>query len=483
MEDLVVVGTTLNSMPELPEVQTVKTILERFVPGHKILSIEVLRDSIINGDKDEFVNSLVGEQFLSLSRIGKYLIFHLTNDIVIISHLRMEGKYYEYNENEDNSKYARVVFHLDGNKKLVYDDSRTFGEMILSSENEYRTTKELSKLGQEPWDITDVKPIKEKTQKSTLPIKTLLLSQEYVVGLGNIYVDEVLFACRINPLTSTKDITLKQWEDIVFHSSRIMKDAIESGGSTIRSYHPGKDINGEFQTKLLVYSHKGEPCPACKTKLKFIKVGGRGTTYCPFCQPLKQDKLVIGLTGEIASGKSSATKLFKELGAHTISADEVVNKLYENSEEIAVKLTDLTQISFKLSIDKALLRNYLIEHPKDVKKVNAIVHPLVINEIKKEIFWIDKGMIVVEVPLLFEAKMEKMFDFIVGVTISEEEQFERLKNRDHDKARYLKAIYNSNNVFNKNMSKLDFVIDNSSTMDNLQKQVNLIFSKLKGLLN
>ena len=470
-------------MPELPEVQTVKSILERFLPNHKILSIEVLRESIIKGDKDVFVSSLTGETFISLSRIGKYLIFHLTNDKVIISHLRMEGKYYEFNEDEDNSKYARVIFHLDGNKKLVYDDSRTFGEMILSSEQDYLSSKELTKLGLEPWDIKDVKSIKEQTKNSSLSIKTLLLSQEYVVGLGNIYVDEVLFACSINPLRSAKDISLKEWEDIVFHASRIMNDAIKSGGSTIRSYHPGKDINGEFQTKLLVYSHKGEPCSKCGTKLKFIKVNGRGTTYCPFCQPLKQDKLIIGLTGEIASGKSSVTKVFEWLGAHTISSDQIVEELYKNNQEIAAKLSDLTGISFKLPIDKTVLREYLSNNPDAIKSVNNIVHPFVIEEINKQASNINEGLIIVEVPLLFEAKMEKMFDYIIGVTIDKDVQNERLKNRDHDKARSLKAINQSNNVFSKNLSKVDFFIDNSNSLDDLKNQVNLLFNKLKGLLN
>ena len=141
MEDLAVVGTTLNSMPELPEVQTVKTILERFVPGHKILGIEVLRDSIISGDKEEFVNSLVGEQFLSLSRIGKYLIFHLTNDKVIISHLRMEGKYYEYNEDEDAIrsisfiKKKICIFHIKNDSEVHAVFYHIFDKSVNNSKN------------------------------------------------------------------------------------------------------------------------------------------------------------------------------------------------------------------------------------------------------------------------------------------------------------------------------------------------------------
>ena len=124
-------------MPELPEVETVKNVLEKIIIGRTIKSIDVLRASQIEGDIPAFVDALTGQTYLSISRIGKFLIFHLTNNKVIISHLRMEGKYYDYDESEANSKYARVVFHLDNNRKLIYDDSRCFGFMKLSDESNY----------------------------------------------------------------------------------------------------------------------------------------------------------------------------------------------------------------------------------------------------------------------------------------------------------------------------------------------------------
>ena len=126
-------------MPELPEVETVKSVLEKVVNGRTIQKIDILRPSSVPGDKEQFVSSLTGEKFLSMSRIGKFLIFHLTNDKVIISHLRMEGKYYELDEKEANTKYARVVLHLDNGYKVCYDDSRCFGYMRLSNENIYFT--------------------------------------------------------------------------------------------------------------------------------------------------------------------------------------------------------------------------------------------------------------------------------------------------------------------------------------------------------
>ena len=154
------------------------------------------------------------EKFLDITRIGKFLIFHLTNNKVLISHLRMEGKYIELLENEDNTKYARVVFHLDNNHKLCYDDSRSFGRMLMSDESSFRNEKEIAKLGPEPFDVTNVDQIVKQTKRVSLPIKTALLSQEIITGLGNIYVDEVLFASKIHPLTPAKLISKKEWEAI-----------------------------------------------------------------------------------------------------------------------------------------------------------------------------------------------------------------------------------------------------------------------------
>ena len=128
-------------MPELPEVETVKNLLTPIVKGRTITSIDVYRSRQIDGDVDTFKKALINQTFLDISRIGKYLIFHLTNDLVIISHLRMEGKYFEYLETEPDSKYARVVFHFDNGHKLCYDDSRTFGVLKLSNESDYLKEK------------------------------------------------------------------------------------------------------------------------------------------------------------------------------------------------------------------------------------------------------------------------------------------------------------------------------------------------------
>ena len=467
-------------MPELPEVETVKNVLIPIVKGHKIIKIDVLRKSQIEGEVNEFVSNLQGEMFLDVSRIGKYLIFHLTNEKVMISHLRMEGKYYELLESDDNSKYARVVFHLDNSHKLCYDDSRCFGVLKFSNEATYLKEEMIAKLGPEPFDVKDVSEIVKKTKNIKKPIKTTLLDQTIMTGLGNIYVDETLFKSKIHPLTPANKISKDQWEEIVKNSQDILAEAIKSGGSTIKSYHPGKDIDGNFQTRLLVYGKAGETCAYCHThNYRFIKVGGRGTTFCPNCQKKIGAPINVAITGKIASGKSTALNLFKEKKIPTISSDEIVASLYQK-EEIANKIEKTFNLKFPSKVvDKSILRDYLLIHPTDKKKLERLIHPLVKKEI--EIFLAKKDPIkVVEVPLLFEAKLDPLFDDIIVIDIDESKQNELITSRDKQKAMLLKEI-NKTNKIDENKNKATYLISNNSSKDDFINKINEVISEIKEL--
>ncbi len=468
-------------MPELPEVETVKNILLPVVKGRKIIKIDVLRSSIIEGDINEFVSNLQGETFNDITRIGKYMIFHLTNNKVMLSHLRMEGKYYEFIENEENSKYARVVFHFDNGHKLCYDDSRTFGILKLLSEENYMQDEMIAKLGPEPFVINDVSSLMKKTKKLRKPIKSTLLDQTLMTGLGNIYVDEVLFACKIHPLTPACLISKKEWEAIVENAKAILNNAIQAGGSTIKSYHPGKDIDGNFQTRLKVYGKAGEMCAACKSReYRFIKVGGRGTTFCPNCQKKKGAPITVAITGKIASGKSTATETFALKGYDTLSSDKVVSELYER-KDVAHKIEQLLGIEFHQDkVDKAILRNHLLTHPKDKRKLERFVHPLVAKEIINFLDDSKSKIQVVEVPLLFESKLDSLFDVIIVIDISEEKQSELIAARDKDKALYLKEI-NKTNQIDKNKNKASYLISNNSNKNIFIKEINKVITELEGL--
>ena len=468
-------------MPELPEVETVKNVLKPIVIGKTIKKIDVLRSSIIKNETiDYFVNGLENETFLDITRIGKFLIFHLSHDKVMISHLRMEGKYFEVDEKEENTKYARVVFHLDNNHKLCYDDSRTFGMMKLSDEKHYQLEKDIAQLGPEPFKA-DPNILFNKCQKSHLPIKSTLLDQTLMTGLGNIYADEVCYSCHLHPLTPANKITLQEWKNIVKESIRILSKAIEEGGSTIRSYHPGKGIDGNFQTSLLAYGKKDQPCPRCGHIFRFIKVGGRGSTFCPHCQIRKDKPVKVAIFGKSGSGKSEVLNIFKKEGYPTISADEIVLDLYKKKEVID-RINKLFDLKFDKEVDKKILRDYLINNPKDIKKINSLIHPMIKKEIEKFLNNSKNDILVCEVPLLFEAKMENDFDVLIAIDIDEEKQLERLNKRNPQAALDIKNI-NSYTKFDENKKKADFVIKNNFDLKILNKNIRDIINKLQSRLD
>ena len=468
-------------MPELPEVETVKRVLEPIIRDRTFVKIEVLRASIVNNEANAFISYFEKEKVHYLSRIGKFLIFHLSNNKVLISHLRMEGKYIELLENEENTKYARVVFHLDNNHKLCYDDSRSFGRMIMSDEDSYQKEKEIAKLGPEPFVVDDVTPLMNKAKRISLPIKTALLSQTLITGLGNIYVDEVLFASQIHPLTPAKMIKKDEWEKIIAQSKRILNEAIVAGGSTIKSYHPGKDINGNFQTSLKAYGRNGQECVVCHTNMRFIKVNGRGTTFCPHCQIKKGAPLKIALVGKIASGKSAVLNIFKDAGYLCLSSDAIVHELYQRSE-IRAKIIK----RFKLKEDQEFI-TALTEHlkvkTKDLEILEKIIHPLVKKEIETAFKKSNSRLLIAEVPLLFKAHMENMFDVIIGVDINEASQIERLEIRDQEKSAFLKRINDVNNYFDEHRNEIDFIIDNNEDKSSLANKVASIINKVEDRLN
>ena len=468
-------------MPELPEVETVKRVLLPIVKNRTIIKIDINRKTIVNNLEKEFVSYYTNERFLNITRIGKFLIFHLTNDKVLVSHLRMEGKYIELLEDEPDTKYARVVFHLDNNHKLCYDDSRSFGRMIISSETTFLNEKEIAKLGPEPFLVDDVTSLVNKCKRISLPIKTALLSQELITGLGNIYVDEVLFASKIHPLTPAKLISKTEWEKIIKESKRILNAAIEAGGSTIKSYHPGKDIDGNFQTSLLAYGRNGQECAICHTKMRFIKVNGRGTTFCPHCQIKRGAPQKIAIVGKIASGKSTVLDEFKKANACCLSSDEIVHELYAKKEvqELIKKRLRIKEDGEFISV----LRNHLENHKQDLDRLEKIVHPLVKKEIENAFKKSKADLLVAEVPLLFKAKMQNMFDIIIGVDIAEDKQIERLNIRDKEKSAFLKRINDENNLFNEHLSEIDFIVNNNDNLACLRQEVREVICKVEDRLN
>ena len=270
-------------MPELPEVETVKNGLIKKVLNKKITNCKVLYQGIIAyPDKETFIKEIVNQTINDIKRRGKFLIFEL-DDYYLISHLRMEGKYFIKEPKENLSKHDHVIFTLNNQEELRYNDTRKFGKMHLVKKDELNLTP-IHKLGLEPWDESlTQKYLKEKINKKKA-IKTLLLDQSIITGIGNIYADEILFLSKINPETTGNNLTNKNLTDIIDNTKKVLEKAIESGGTTIHTYTSVDGITGRFQQELLVHGKKSEPCPNCKTEILKIVVNGRGTYYCPKCQ-------------------------------------------------------------------------------------------------------------------------------------------------------------------------------------------------------
>lgn len=271
-------------MPEMAEVETVRNVLKKSILNKKITNVEIYYQKIVNNDSDYFINNLINSSFVDILRRGKYLIFE-TENFYLVSHLRMEGKYYLLRSDEPKSKHEHVKIIFNDLSSLRYVDTRKFGRMELVDKNKLNTISGLKDLGYEVGskELT-ANYLYAKIHQKNLPIKSILLDQTIISGLGNIYADEVLFASSINPHELGKNISLKDCENIIASSSKIIADAIKCGGTTIRSYTSSLGVTGHYQDYLQVHKRENLECFNCKTKIVKDKIGGRSTYYCPNCQ-------------------------------------------------------------------------------------------------------------------------------------------------------------------------------------------------------
>ena len=272
-------------MPELPEVETVKESLKRIVLNSTINDVIINYKNIIEyPSSDEFKKKIINEKINDIKRRGKWLMFDLDH-YYLLSHLRMEGKYFIKQKSDDHSKHEHIIFSLDDGRELRYLDTRKFGKMHLIEKEKVYTCKPLNELGLEPWDINlNINYLKEKYKNKKLPIKTVILDQSIIVGIGNIYADEILFLSKINPLKKASLLKDNELDNIIKYTKEVLDKAILGGGTTIRSYESSEGVHGRFQQSLLVHNKEGEFCPICNEKIIKIKVGGRGTYYCTKCQ-------------------------------------------------------------------------------------------------------------------------------------------------------------------------------------------------------
>ncbi|MBO5529213.1 MAG: DNA-formamidopyrimidine glycosylase [Bacilli bacterium] len=457
-------------MPELPEVETVRRLLERTVVGKTISSIEVYRNANIDSDFDEFHALLQGKTIVEVLRKGKVLGFNFDNQYVVTSHLRMEGKYFYNDCHEERSKHDILCFAFTDGSELVYNDVRKFGHLCLFPYDRYLHESDFAKLGPEPFDI-DPKQFHRCLKRRSGNIKKALMDQTLISGIGNIYCDETLFASKLHPLTPARSISLAKAKEIIEHAKRILNDAIEEGGSTIRSYHPGKGIDGLMQSKLLVYDKPGTPCPRCGFPLDKIFVDQRGSTYCPKCQRNPLSPFVVGVTGPIHSGKSTVSKYLQSKGFKLFDADNVAHNAYLDAGVKEQIIALLGPKSYqKKKPNTAYIRQIISANQHLIKILNAIIHPYVTQQ---AVDFIAKqkpsANIVLDVPLLFQSHMDELCQTTILVLSGDDHRRERLLNegRNADALLSINKGYPVDSI----KKKARFFLYNDSCLDDLYSTI------------
>lgn len=278
-------------MPELPEVETVRRGLLKIAKGRQINAIDVYYGKTIVGDVDQFRRALIGQTITDVNRRGKYLLFRFSNHLTMISHLRMEGKYFNQQQGRPIDKHTHVVFKFTDGTELCYHDTRKFGRMRLVKTGQEMTVAGLKTIGPEPTatDFT-LDYFRSILKKSRGKIKPFLLNQRHVAGLGNIYADEVLWLSKINPEQPANSLTDRQIKDLHDNIIQEIKVATKYKGTTVHTFTNAFGDAGGFQDRLHAYGRGGEKCERCGTTMVKTKVAERGTTFCPHCQPLIEDE-------------------------------------------------------------------------------------------------------------------------------------------------------------------------------------------------
>ncbi|HEX5928189.1 MAG TPA: bifunctional DNA-formamidopyrimidine glycosylase/DNA-(apurinic or apyrimidinic site) lyase [Solirubrobacterales bacterium] len=288
-------------MPELPEVETVCRQLEPELEGHRIERLEVLDERWSRPvPPAELAEAVSGSTIEGLGRRGKYLLLALDGDRTLVMHLRMtgnlilregeemldpsEGRRLYENERSTEERHLRARFLLDDGREVWFTDPRRFGEAFLIDDVDLEG-RFAGRVGVEPLspEFTP-EALAAMASGRTAPLKSFLLDQSGVAGVGNIYADEALFRARLHPLSPAGSMKAEHTEALRDAVVAALEAGIDHGGSSIDDYRDGRGEKGTMQDEFLVHTREGEPCPSCGTEIVRIVVGGRSTYYCPSCQ-------------------------------------------------------------------------------------------------------------------------------------------------------------------------------------------------------
>lgn len=279
-------------MPELPEVEIVTRGLKKEIVGKKINSIEISGTYKVHPSKEVFLKTLIGAKIADVERVAKVILCKLDSGKFLTFHLAMTGRLLYRKSGHKEELYQRVKFIFDDGTELRFSDLRMFGYAKVIDENELENLK--TKYGPTPFhkDLTPEKLLEILGQRKS-PIKKVLLEQDVIAGLGNIYANDALWMAKIHPETLTTKITLDDAKNLLSSMQEILKEGLLHGGSTIKDFVDIYGNPGSHQHHFRVYGKENKPCPNCKTEVKMTTLGGRSTFYCPNCQKVADEKLTL----------------------------------------------------------------------------------------------------------------------------------------------------------------------------------------------
>lgn len=289
-------------MPELPEVETVKNDLLRLIKGEEILDVKALWEgSIKDMDFNAFRYEVTGVKIIDIKRRAKNLIINLSSGKSLLTHFKMTGHLVVVSDNhkidekgkwileekdqnlhDPYNQFIRVIFYLSGNKLMAFSDLRKFGWIKLLDESQL--SEELKKYGPEALEITE-NEFTEKICNKNMAIKKVLMDQSVIAGIGNIYADDILWEARVNPKIITSSLSEKQISEIYKAISKILNEAIGARGTSVSDFRDAEGKRGRYGELIKVYKKTNQPCLRCGTPISRISLGGRGTHFCPKCQP------------------------------------------------------------------------------------------------------------------------------------------------------------------------------------------------------
>jgi len=270
-------------MPELPEVETIKNELLPHIIGCCVTGITLFWEGIVRQPSvEEFCSRLTGQRIIDIARRGKYLIISLSSGDLLIIHLKMSGSLLLKPISAEPDKFIRAILHLDKGTALHFRDPRKFGVMWLAEEQ----NAVVGKLGPEPLeDSFTPQLLTQRLANRTAPIKALLCDQNLIAGIGNMYADEALFAARIHPLRSGRNLSSEEVERLHQSIQQVLRSAIGNKGASVDTYFRPSGERGTAHFQFQVAHRRGQTCPICGTPLARIPIRNRGSYFCPKCQP------------------------------------------------------------------------------------------------------------------------------------------------------------------------------------------------------